>query len=585
MVRPAIAALPLGLSHGPISMPASPPVVAQLGSATNGSSSQTAIDWISLDGYQVFRISAPSSSSLAIRKSNIERNLKDIEETYLSLSDPTLEFVAEEEGENEVSLYINGRYLMSVTDAGARMQGMTKNGLVENIQQTVTKALQQAERQRQPAYIRRAGLTATIAMMSVIALALLLHFSRYLPIRAGLRRIPGLPLAAAIDSQRRHLKAIRQLLVPLLQITVLSGAAIWSLGLFAQTRPLQNALLSWLRVPAAIVIIAAIAFVGVRTSYLLIDRSVGTLKDRTSFDIENNRRLELRVSTISSVIKNIANFVWIAIGLIVALTILGINFGVLLTSFGIIGLALSLAAQDLIRGVVTGFFILLEDQYAIGDVVKIDDDAGLVENMNLRITQLRDTGGRLITIPTSDITRVANYSLHWSRCDLKLRVSYQADIDEMIQLAHQVSDDLRSDAEWSELILEDPNILGVEELGEDAIVLRVWIKTQPLKQWDVSREFRRRYKLAIQEMETSMPFPQRQVWLNAPEGIAVNLSGEVRQANAKNNNEESSTRNGSSRESHNSQRGRSSSTDRQPDNSFAEDTSEDAEPEGKESDV
>jgi len=190
-------------------------------------------------------------------------------------------------------------------------------------------------------------------------------------------------------------------------------------------------------------------------------------------------------------------------------------------------LALSLATQNLIRGVVTGFFILLEDQYAIGDVVKIGDDAGLVENMNLRITQLRDNEGRLITIPTSDITRVANYSLHWSPCDLQLPVNYSADIDEMIQLVRRVGDGLRNDPDWGELILEDPNILGVDDFGDSAVMLRVWIKTQPMKQWDVSREFRRRFKQSMQDMDTSIPFPQRQVWLNVPKGLDISLSGEL----------------------------------------------------------
>ncbi|MEO1593334.1 MAG: mechanosensitive ion channel family protein, partial [Cyanobacteria bacterium J06632_22] len=198
--------------------------------------------------------------------------------------------------------------------------------------------------------------------------------------------------------------------------------------------------------------------------------------------------------------------------------------GVLLASFGIVGLALSLATQNLIRGVVTGFFILLEDQYAIGDVVKTGDDAGLVENMNLRITQLRDAEGRLITIPTSEITRVANYSLHWSRCDLRLPVNYSADIDEMIQLAGKVGDGLCHDPDWRGLILEAPEILGVDDFGDSAVMLRVWIKTQPMKQWEVSREFRRRFKQAMAAMDTSIPFPQRQVWLTVPNGLEVSLS-------------------------------------------------------------
>ncbi|MGB7086313.1 MAG: mechanosensitive ion channel family protein, partial [Phormidesmis sp.] len=462
----------------------------------------------------------------------IERNLKEIRDAYLEMSEQTSEQAVNistktSENGNATSLYVSSRYLMDVTSSDADMQGMTTTAMVQNVKQAVTEALQQAIRQRQPAYLRQAGVMATGATGGAIALALALQLSRYLIFNWGVRWLHGQRLEQLSENQSQQLHAIRYLLLPLIQLGVLLAAVLWSLSLFPQTRPFQNNLLSWLKIPIAVAIIAVVASIGVRVSYLLIDRFVGTLRDRSSLDFENHRRSDLRVSTISSVIKNIANFVWLVIGLVIALALFGIDIGVLLASFGIIGLALSLAMQNLIKGAVTGFFILLEDQYAIGDIVKIDDDAGLVENMNLRITQLRDAGGRLITIPTSDIDRVANYSLHWSRCDLKLPVSYQADIDNMIQLAQQVGNDLRNDDQWRDLILEDPNVLGVEDFEEDAIVLRVWIKTQPLKQWDVSREFRRRYKQALESAETSNPFPQRQVLFNTPDGVAVSLSGKL----------------------------------------------------------
>ncbi|NEP19391.1 MAG: mechanosensitive ion channel family protein, partial [Leptolyngbya sp. SIO4C1] len=252
---------------------------------------------------------------------------------------------------------------------------------------------------------------------------------------------------------------------------------------------------------------------------------------------------------IASVIKNIANFVWIGIGTMIALALFGVNLGIVLASFGLIGLALSLATQSLLKGAVTGFFILLEDQYAIGDVVEIDGDAGLVENMNLRITQLRDTGGRLISIPTSDITRVANYSLHWSRCDLMIPVHYHANIDDMLQLTRQIGNELQQDPNWGELILEDPNILGVEEFGDSAVTIRVWIKTQPMKQWDVSREYRRRFKIALQDYDNTIPFPQREIWLRTDEGMQVSLQGELKRPHSDQSEDDSSTNGQSARRS------------------------------------
>ena len=545
------------------------PALAQLsGLMGGGSSNQTAVGWINLDGRQVFQIAAPSSA-LSIRQKKITENLRDIRDTYIEMADPEADIVKNTtESADTPSLYVNGRYLMTLTDPDARMQGTTLAGLEQDIRQDISQALQEAYRERQPAYLRRAGLMSAGAIVGAIALSLLIRFSRYQLSNWAEEGLPGERPEQLIKTYQQPFHVIRHLVLPLLQFFILAAAITWSLGLFPYLRALQNSLIIWAKVPAAIAIIAIVAYLGVRISYKLIDRFVNTLEDRSGINFDNHRRIDLRISTISSVIKNIANFVWLVVGMIVALAILGINLGVLLASFGIFGLALSLASQNLIKGAVTGFFILLEDQYAIGDVVKIGDDAGLVENMNLRITQLRDTGGRLITIPTSDITRVANYSLHWSRCDLHLPINYEANIDEMLQLVREVGNDLRNDPDWGTLILEDPDILGVEDLGDSAITLRVWIKTQPMKQWDVSREYRRRFKQALESTDAQVPFPQRQVWLNAPEGIRVNLSGEL-QRPAKDSNDKSS------HNDHNSpSNGHRAHTDRQPHGTVGEDEGE-----------
>lgn len=536
-----------------ITMPT--PAVAQFSGL--GSGDQTAVGWISLDGRQVFQIAAPSSA-LSIRQRNITENLKDIRDTYIDMSDPKAEIVRDTtESADTPSLYVNGRYLMALTETDARMQGTSLSGLEQTIREEVYQALQRAYQERQPEYLRRAGVMSVGVIGCAIALALLIQLSRHRLSNWAEEGLPGDRPEKVLENYQQQFHVIRRLILPLLQSFILAGAIIWSLGLFPYLRPFQNNLVTWAKVPTAIVIVAIIAYFGVRISYRLIDRSISTLENRSGIDLNSHRRIDLRISTVSSVIKNIINFVWLVIGLIIALSLLGVNLGVLIASFGIFGLALSLAAQNLIRGAVTGFFILLEDQYAIGDVVKIGDDAGLVENMNLRITQLRDTGGRLITIPTSDITRVANYSLHWSRCDLHLPVNYEANVDEMLQLVRKVGNELRHDSEWSELILEDPEILGVEELGDRAVTLRVWIKTQPMKQWDVSREYRRRFKQALENTDARVPFPQRQVWLNAPDGLQVNVSGKLHRT-AENSDSESS------------RNGHHAHTDRQPQGTVGE---------------
>ena len=141
------------------------------------------------------------------------------------------------------------------------------------------------------------------------------------------------------------------------------------------------------------------------------------------------------------------------------------------------------------------------------------DFSGLVENINLRITQLRDAEGRLITIPNSEITIVANHSNQWSRADVSIPISYDTDIDKAIAIIDRLGAEMMSDQKWQRIIWESPQILGVESFSDRGIIIRVWIKTEPLKQWEVAREFRRRVKIAFEQAGMPIPLPQQQIWL------------------------------------------------------------------------
>jgi small conductance mechanosensitive channel len=168
----------------------------------------------------------------------------------------------------------------------------------------------------------------------------------------------------------------------------------------------------------------------------------------------------------------------------------------------------------LIKDALNGFFIILEDQYAVGDIISVGQVSGLVEQLNLRITQLRDAEGRLITIPNSEIKIVANLSSNWSRADLKIAIDYQMNIDRALAIITQVAEDISKEENWREKIWESPQVLGVEEFSDRGVVIRVWIKTEPLKQWEVAREFRRRIKKAFKQAGMPLPLPQQQVWIN-----------------------------------------------------------------------
>ncbi len=501
------------------------PLLMQLPGSGGGGSNAYTLGWVELDGYDVFQIAAPKST-LGQRRTHIHQNLEAIRDRYLQLETPVADISTQETENGQPKIFVNGDYLMIVTQEDANLQGTTVPGVIERVEQTVPATLRQSFRERQNTYRRQQFIYVGGAIALAMMIALLIHLFSNRLLRWG---ITGLGATLNQDSmtgeQQEQLDDIKQLLLPVLQFAAIAIAALWTLGRFPETRALQNQLLSTFKVPIILAIVAVVAYVGIRLTYAIVDKLLLQLTDEEGFSGYYSRRTRLRISTLSSVIKNIANFVWIALGFIVALSITGINLGLLLASVGIIGLAFSLATQNLVQGAIKGFFIVLEDQFAIGDVVKIGDDAGVVENLNLRITQLRDTSGRLITIPTSDINRVANYSQHWSQADLRIPVHYNADINQMLTVVREVGEELKTDSDWQSLILEDPQILGVDDFDDSAIIIRVWIKTQPMKQWDVSREFRRRFKLAIEASDTEIPFPQRDVWLHPSDKLLRGLQG------------------------------------------------------------
>ncbi|MGB3612619.1 MAG: mechanosensitive ion channel family protein, partial [Elainellaceae cyanobacterium] len=496
------------------------------GSQSSSDSQEHVSGWIELDGRQVFEVSAPKPS-IKQRQARIETNLQGIRDEYLNSPKSSADVnVKQISSDGLPSLYVEGEYLMTVTEKDADLQGTSPWAIAEDLQQTIPEVLKRSREERQPEAVRHNSITAGAIMAVAVALAWLLSRWSDRLLQWTLRGLTdGRPSDRFQEQQWHHLQDVQMRVLPLVQAGLLIGAVFLVSGLFPQTRELQQELPVWTKIPLVLGIIIVVAYVGIRISYALVDRFVAQFTEDELYD-EMPRRTQLRVSTITSVVKNVVTFAWIIIGVVVALALTSINLGVLLASVGIIGLALSLGAKGLIQGTVNGFFIILEDQFAIGDVVEIGEYGGLVENLTLRITQLRDASGRLITIPMSDIKAVANYSLRWSRADLKLPVSYKANINELLDLAREVGQEMMSDGEWQELILEEPSVLGVDDFGDSSIIVRVWIKTKPMKQWDVEREYRRRFKLAMQGLDDiSIPFPQRDIWLHPGDGLQKSLEG------------------------------------------------------------
>ena len=270
-------------------------------------------------------------------------------------------------------------------------------------------------------------------------------------------------------------------------------------------------MLHWLKIPAQILLLSGVAYVVVRLISLIIDKVSLALQEGAHWAPEQSQRFSLRFSTFSQVAKGIAGVAVMAVTVLVSLAIAGIQIAPLLAGAGIVGIGISLAAQSLIKDIINGFLILFEDHFGIGDVVSIDGLTGVVEHVNLRITQLRDTEGRLITIPNSQISIVQNLSMDWAQVDLSITVAHQNDLGEVLGVLKAIATDLSKEPEWQRLILEPPDILGVEALDYKGITVRIFLKTQPLQQWPVARELRQRIKTTFDSKGIAIGIPQEQI--------------------------------------------------------------------------
>ncbi|HJW09269.1 MAG TPA: mechanosensitive ion channel family protein [Holophagaceae bacterium] len=235
-----------------------------------------------------------------------------------------------------------------------------------------------------------------------------------------------------------------------------------------------------------------------------IRRAVDNHRDGIASDAER------RAETLGAVITNAARVVVVVLFLLMGLQEFGVNIGPLLAGAGIAGVALGFGAQSLVKDVITGFFLLLENQFGVGDIISVDDKhSGTVERMTLRVTQLRDTEGRAHYLPNGSISRVVVLSKEFARALVDVDISYDADVDRVMEELRLVGRELAAD--WPDRALEPTDVRGVEVLGDSAVTVRTLTKTAPGKQWEVARELRRRILLRFREKGIEIPFPQRVV--------------------------------------------------------------------------
>ena len=225
------------------------------------------------------------------------------------------------------------------------------------------------------------------------------------------------------------------------------------------------------------------------------------------------RRSE-RANTIGSVLRSLSTAIIWGFALLTILGELSINLGPLIAGAGIAGVAIGFGAQTIVRDFLTGLFMLVEDQFGVGDIIDAGEVTGTVEKVSLRTTTLRDVSGTVWHIPNGEMTRVANKSQLWARAVLDVEVAYDCDLRFAEGVIQQVANDMYADPEWGgDEIMEPPEVWGVQNLGADGVAIRLVVKTKPSTQWAVERELRLRLKETLDIAGIEIPYPQRTVWI------------------------------------------------------------------------
>ncbi len=242
----------------------------------------------------------------------------------------------------------------------------------------------------------------------------------------------------------------------------------------------------------------------------------GQLVDTLSI-ADKRERAAQRARTLGATIASVLSIVIYAIAIMLCLAELEVNLGPILAGAGIAGVALGFGAQSLVRDFLTGIFIVIEDQYGVGDVVDVGEASGTVEEVTLRVTRIRGLDGTVWHVPNGEIKRSGNKSQYWARVILDVPVAYDADIAAASALIKQVADCVWRGAK-KDFVLPEPEVWGVEDFGADSIAIRLAVKTLPGSQWAVARELRAQLKEAFDREGFEIPFPQRTVWLREARG-------------------------------------------------------------------
>jgi moderate conductance mechanosensitive channel len=343
--------------------------------------------------------------------------------------------------------------------------------------------------------------------------------------RAGLVALSGETDRPALGAPivQRPIRVIETVVFLIVSVTLMAPALDMA-GAKIERGMRLGGLVDWLLTSGLHVALVAVL------AYGLI-RIVGLVVLRLEAELSRNagtRGLERakRARTLGRLIRNVANTVVIVIASLMVLQEFGINIMPVLTGAGILGLAVGFGAQTLVRDVISGFFLIFEDQVRVGDVATINGTTGSVEAITLRTVVLRDLSGTVHVFPNGAVQQMSNRTKDFSYYVLDMGVAYKEDTDRVVQVMRDVSAELQADAAIGPGMLEPIEILGVDAFEDSQVVIKARLKTVPLAQWAVGREYRRRLKKAFDAQGIEIPFPHVSVYFGeASKPFALNAVG------------------------------------------------------------
>lgn len=507
---------------------------------------------VRLDGYNLFPIAANRTEkesgqwglgTLHIRRNRIENRLQSQLQQLLDNNIPpeAVQVIATRLNQQlTVQMVVDGKAtkpLVTVTSLDAEIYGLSEAEVAEEYARKIQEAFGRALQERQPVAQRSQIQWAVMggAIATLLMVFLFWWQRRIGRVRRQLRQayhdqqvdLTRQQSTATMDSAtpqdiadgQQQLFELKQkierksgqkyILQLLLLVTGVVGLA-WVLQRFPQTRSLG---IFAFRQPIGLLLIGLSIVVAVTCSHILIDWLLTKWVGREeTISLAQMKRRQQRVPTLSAVWKHVITILLVLVGVLLAYNLFSISTGFsLLTKIGILGVAISLAFQSSIKDALSGWMLLARDAYTVGDFVTVKAETGIVEVMDLLMTQLRSPAGDLITIRNGEITSITNRSKDWSRMDFTVLVDYDTNTKQALALLMDVLKTMQADPEWGPKLIGELDILGVEQFERDGMLLRIRTQTQPGQQFNVTREFRLRLNQAFRQAGIKIPIPQREI--------------------------------------------------------------------------